>query len=108
MTLEDLLEVIVGEIQDEHVVREERIVRLPDGGMEIDGAVPVHELNADDELGLPESPEYVTLAGLLLQRLRALPMAGAALSLPPYTITVVRMERHRIARVRVDRDVKIH
>ena len=73
------------------MVREERIVRLPDAGMEIDAAVPVHELNADHELGLPESPEYVTLAGLLLQRLGALPKPGAALSLQPYTVTVIRM-----------------
>ena len=108
VTLEDLLEVIVGEIQDEHVVREERLVRLPDGGMEIDGAFPLHELNADHELGLPESPEYVTMAGLLLQRLGVLPKAGGALALPPYTITVVRMEGHRIARVRVDRDIQAH
>lgn len=104
VTLEDLLEVIVGEIQDEHKVREERMVLLPGGAMEMDGAFPVHELNTDHELGLPESPRYVTIAGLLLQRLGALPVTGDTLSLPPYTITVTRMHRRRIARVRVDRD----
>ncbi len=103
VTLEDLLEVIIGEIRDEHRIREERIVLLPGGRLEIDGAFPVHELNQDHELGLPESPRYVTIAGLLLQRLGSVPKVGEALSLPPYTITVIRMERQRIARVLVDR-----
>lgn len=107
VTLEDLLEVIVGEIQDEHRGREERLVRLPGGAMEIDGVFPVHELNTNHELGLPESPRYVTIAGLLLQRLGSLPKAGDTLSLPPYTITVIRMHGHRIARVRVDRDPRV-
>jgi putative hemolysin len=103
VTLEDLLEVIVGEIQDEHKVREERMVHLPGGAMEIDGAFPVHELNTDHELGLPESTRYVTIAGLVLQRLGTLPKTGDTLSVPPYTITVIRMQRQRIARVGVHR-----
>ncbi len=103
VTLEDLLEVIVGEIQDEHKVREERMVHLPGGAMEIDGAFPVHELNTDHDLGLPESTRYVTIAGLLLQRLGTLPKADDTLSLSPYTITVIRMQRQRIARVRIQR-----
>lgn len=103
VTLEDLLEVIVGEIPDEHKVREERLVHLAGGAMEVDGAFPVHELNTDHELGLPESTRYVTIAGLVLQRLGSLPETGDTLSLPPYTVTVTRMQRQRIARVRIQR-----
>jgi putative hemolysin len=102
VTIEDLVEVIVGEIPDEHAAP----MRLPatvgeDGVIEADGTMTIHELNEDLQLDLPESPHYVTLGGLLLTRLGELPVAGKSVEVPPYVLTASAMDGRRIARVRI-------
>jgi CBS domain containing-hemolysin-like protein len=103
LTIEDLVEVIVGEIQDEHGPTVDRITRLPDGVIEADGSIPLHELNEDYELALPESSDYVTLAGLVLSRLGSLPQPGEAVTVPPYVLTVLAIDERRVSRVRIAR-----
>jgi putative hemolysin len=101
VTIEDLVEVIVGEIQDEHAGAAEPLTRLPGGVIEAEGSMPLHTLNEEEELGLPESPSYVTLAGLILERLGAVPRAGDTLEVPPYVLTVLKMDDRRVSRVRI-------
>lgn len=100
VTMEDLLEVIVGEIDDE---RDEAVPRVErrDGMWEIDGAMPVHELRSEHGIALDESPEYVTLAGLVLARLGRLAAAGDRVEASGYELHVMSLDRHRISRVRV-------
>lgn len=100
VTIEDLVEVIVGEIRDEHDGAE-RVVTLPDGSVEADGSMPLHELNEDHELNLPESSTYVTLAGLILEKLGALPRPGDTVEVAPYVLTVLGMEGRRVSRARI-------
>ena len=102
VTLEDLVEVIVGEIEDEHGDLRPRILRLADGGLVVDGTVPVRDLNADEGLDLPESSDYVTVAGLVLDRLGAAPRGGEAVTAGPCSLKVLEVDGHRIARVRID------
>jgi putative hemolysin len=102
VTMEDLIEVIVGEIDDERGQPQPRVVRLPDGAIETEGSVPVFELNQEYGLRLPESSDYVTVAGLLLARLGLIPRGGESVDVPPHRLNVTRVEGNRIARVRVE------
>jgi putative hemolysin len=102
VTIEDLVEVIVGEIPDEHKPPEEPTKVLTEGVIEADGSLPIHALNEELELELPESSTYVTIAGLVLERLGSLPQGGETVVVPPYRITVAGMEGRRIARVRIE------
>jgi putative hemolysin len=103
VTIEDLVEVIVGEIRDEHGGAPDLVTRLPGGVIEADGSIALHELNEDHELKLPESSEYVTLAGLILERLGSLPQPGDTVEVPPYVLTVLGVDERRISRVRIAR-----
>jgi putative hemolysin len=102
VTLEDLVEVIVGEIHDEHRVPMPLVKKLGEGRLEVDGSVPIHELDTDHDLDLPESPSYVTLAGLVLERLGHIPQPGQSVLVPPYRLTVLALEGRRVARIRVE------
>jgi putative hemolysin len=101
VTIEDLVEVIVGEIPDEHRAAEPLVAAVSEGVVEADGSMPVHELNGDHGLRLPESDEYVSLAGLILHRLGTLPRPGQTLEVDGHALTVIRMHGPRVRRVRV-------
>ena len=103
VTLEDLVEVIVGEIRDEHAGARDLVEVLQAGTLEAEGTVPIHELRNDYGMDLPESPQYVSIAGLVLDRLGALPRAGDCVRVPPYRVTVLHMDGVRVARVRIER-----
>lgn len=101
VTIEDLVEVIVGEIPDEHKPPDEPTRVLNEGVIEADASLAIHELNEELDLQLPESPNYVTIAGLVLERLGTLPQGGETVDVPPYRVTVTGMDGKRIARVRI-------
>jgi CBS domain containing-hemolysin-like protein len=79
---------------------------LGSGRFEVDGSLPIHELDTDFGLELPESSSYVTLAGLVLERLGHIPAPGQSVDVRPYRLTVLTREGRRVARVRVDTGVE--
>jgi len=79
VTIEDLIEQIVGEIQDEHDVEVDFMVPHSDGSILIDSGISIRELNERLSLNVPESAHYVTLAGFLLTRTGRLPREGEEL-----------------------------
>lgn len=101
VTMEDLLEVIVGEIEDEHGEPIARVREEADGNLEVDGAVSVRELNAEWGMALPESADYVTVAGLILNCMGSVPRGGERLEVAGHAVTVKAMEGYRVARVSV-------
>lgn len=103
VTLEDLLELIVGDIRDERDISERQVRALPQGALDADGMVSVRSLNSEHALDLPESPAYVTLAGLILERLGRLPREGEVVELALARLTVTALEGRRVARVRIER-----
>ena len=104
LTLEDLLEEIVGEIQDEHDEDAPDGIRLEvDGTVLLDGSVSVRELNRRLALELPESDEYTTLAGFLMARAGRLLVQGDAVAFERMSFTVEVLDRRRISRVRMER-----
>jgi magnesium and cobalt exporter, CNNM family len=100
VTIEDLLEELVGEIADETDEEEIFIIELPDGGWDIDARVPVSELEDLAGLDLPDE-EWDTVGGLILGLAERVPDEGERFSFGPLNLTVTRMQGRRVAGVRV-------
>jgi putative hemolysin len=100
VTLEDVLEQMVGEIHDEFDVVE-RPHMLPEGELVFDGAIKVRELEAQYNIALPEDPAYETLGGFILNRLGVIPRGGESFEAEGYRFTVMEMDRRRVARVKI-------
>ncbi|HUH11616.1 MAG TPA: hemolysin family protein [Longimicrobiales bacterium] len=98
VTLEDLLEEIVGEIQDEHDVEPLPFEQLERGELRMAGGVPVWEVNERLGLQLPEE-EYTTLGGFILGRMGHIPEEGEEVAVGGGRLRVVRMDGRRISRV---------
>jgi len=99
VTLEDLVEELIGDIRDEY--DEEDIVRTLAGGqVEVDGLLNLDEFAEQTGVGLPEGP-YETVAGYVLAKLGQLPVVGDAVEVNGHRLTVTEMDARRIARVRV-------
>jgi putative hemolysin len=103
VTLEDLLEQIVGEIQDEYDWEERPVERLRDGSLVVEGTVAAAELRESFQVPLPESPEFETVAGFMLDRLGSVPKGGEVVTVGDYRLTVVDVERNRISKVKVEK-----
>lgn len=103
VTLEDLIEEIVGEIQDEYDTEEKPVERLKDGAFIVDAAMPVRDLIAEYGLQIPLSPEYETLGGFITYQLQGLPRGGEVFYHGDYKFTVVDLGDRRVAKVKVER-----
>jgi putative hemolysin len=99
VSLEDLLEELVGEIYDEFDPDSAAVQRQPDGSLVLPGSFPVHEL-PDLGISLPEGP-YATIAGLILDRLGHLPDKGEAVEVDGWRLEVLDVDRRAITRVRL-------
>jgi putative hemolysin len=103
-TIEDLLEEIVGEIRDEFDIDEELPVQhLPDGSLLVDGSVLLEDLKENYGLPLEETPDYRTLAGFVLARLRRIPKGGEAFKYEGLQMTIVTVDDRRLRKVRIER-----
>jgi putative hemolysin len=100
VTLEDILEQMVGEIHDEFDVVEKPHL-LPDGGMIFEGSMTVRDLEAQHHIVLPDDSSYETVGGFILNRLGFVPKGGESFEAEGYRFTVTEMDRRRVARVKV-------
>jgi CBS domain containing-hemolysin-like protein len=102
VTLEDVLEEIVGEIRDEYDAAEEEPLEIvsPNEAL-VDGGFSMDELNEKLDLGIAESDEYDSVGGYLNSMLGAIPKAGATLDQPPIHWRVEQMNGSRVVQVRV-------
>ncbi|HEY2382666.1 MAG TPA: hemolysin family protein [Terriglobia bacterium] len=107
VTLEDLIEQIVGEIQDEHDVEVDSVAPQADGSMRIDASISVRELNERLTLNIPENGQYVTLAGFLLARSGHIMKEGEEIVFEDCVFRVEQMIGRRIMRVRMTRVVPV-
>jgi putative hemolysin len=102
VTMEDLVEEIIGEIRDEHDV-ESPVIHLPDGTWLIDASISLRDLKEDYQIALPESTEYETLGGFLMATLQKIPKGGDVVTSEGKRITIVEMVGQRIARVKLEK-----
>jgi CBS domain containing-hemolysin-like protein len=100
VTLEDIVEEIVGEIQDEHDRTPATVERLPDGSYWVAARTRIDELNDALDWTLPPG-EFETVAGLVLTTLHRIPRTGEEFQIPGYTITVLQADARHIGAVKI-------
>jgi Mg2+/Co2+ transporter CorB len=102
ITLEDILEEIVGQIADEHDTHEMSIRPQADGTVNVDGTVAIRDLNRHMEWDLPEE-EATTLAGLVIHEAQTIPEPGQVFTFYGYRFEILRKTRNKIAALRIKR-----
>jgi Mg2+/Co2+ transporter CorB len=100
VTLEDILEEIVGEIEDEHDVAPSGVKPSPDGSVTVDGSVTIRDLNRALNWDLPDD-EAVTVAGLLIHEARRIPEAGQTFSFHRHRFGVLERKVNRITKLQI-------
>ena len=100
VTLEDILEEIVGDISDEHDVVVAGVRTQPDGSVVVDGSVPIRDLNRAMDWHLPDE-EATTVAGLVIHEARSIPERGQSFTFHGFRFRVLRRERNRITALRI-------
>lgn len=106
-TIEDLLEIIVGDIEDEYDTEPSPIRAEKPGVWRVEARTGVARVNAELDLGLPENDdEYETIAGLLIHHFRHIPDRGETLTLPAVVIEVIDATDRAVEAVRITRKKK--
>jgi len=100
ITLEDILEEIVGEIHDEHDRTPTTVERLPDGSYLVAARMKIDELNEALGWTLPKE-DFETVAGLVLATLHRIPRTGEEFQIPGYTITVLESDARHVVAVKI-------
>ena len=105
ITMEDLLESIVGNIQDEYDHEEEEIHQMSENTYKVDGSTPIDEIEDLTGVTLPDS-EYDTIAGLMMERLGRVPAIGEHpnVKIGRLNLTVLEVEDRRISRIMIERE----
>lgn len=100
VTLEDILEEIVGDIRDEHDIALPGLRPQADGSVIVDGGAPIRDLNRAMDWNLPDE-EATTVAGLVIHEARAIPEAGQAFTFHGFRFEVMRKSRNRVTALRI-------
>ena len=100
VTLEDIIEEIVGDISDEHDVVVTGVRPQADGAVNVDGSVPIRDLNRAMDWNLPDE-EATTIAGLVIHEARLIPEAGQTFTFHGFRFQVLRKQRNRITALRI-------
>ena len=100
VTLEDILEEIVGDIKDEHDVMVQGVRPQADGSVNVEGSVPIRDLNRAMDWDLPDE-EATTIAGLVIHEARAIPDAGQVFNFHGFRFQVLRKSRNRITALKI-------
>ena len=100
ITLEDILEEIVGQIADEHDAQDAAIRVQADGSVNVDGTVAVRDLNRQMDWDLPDE-EATTIAGLVIHEAQTIPEPGQAFTFYGYRFEILRKSRNKITAIRI-------
>jgi Mg2+/Co2+ transporter CorB len=100
VTMEDIIEEIVGEIADEHDIDMQGVKREADGSVVVDGTVPIRDLNRALDWNLPDD-EATTIAGLVIHEAQSIPLEKQAFTFHNKRFIVMKRDKNRIARVRI-------
>jgi Mg2+/Co2+ transporter CorB len=100
VTLEDILEEIVGEIADEHDIEMQGVKQEADGSVVVDGSVPIRDLNRALDWNLPDD-EATTIAGLVIHETQTIPEEKQAFTFHGKRFIVMKREKNRITRLRI-------
>lgn len=106
VTLEDILEEIVGEIVDEHDVEIPGVRIVSDGTYVVDGSVTLRDLNREFRWDLPDE-HAATMAGLVLYETREIPEVGQSFMIHGFRVDILRRHRHQITQVRLTPPISV-
>ncbi len=101
VTLEDIIEELLGEIQDEFDVEEQRLKKMPDGSYVADARVDIEELESTLDLKFPEEREYESLGGFLMEKAGDVPVAGWKHSFQKFDFSVTEADVNKVITVRI-------
>ena len=102
VTLEDLIEEIVGEIHDEHDVKNGEIVEMPDGYTLVDGRTEIEKIEDHFGVAFPEG-KFETLGGLILHEIRKIPVTGETIQIGNFEMIVEAADERSIKKVKMKR-----
>ena len=102
VTVEDVLEQVVGELEDEFDVDESPPLALAGGVLVLDGALNIRDLETNYDLKLPRDEGFETLGGFVVSRLQRLPKNGDTVEFDGRKFIVAKMEGHRVELVRIE------
>lgn len=105
VTLEDILEEIVGEIDDEHDVAVSGVRKQAGGGLLVDGTVTIRDLNREFDWNLPDE-DYATLAGLILYEAKTVPEAGQSFTFYDFRFDIMKRQRNQLTLIRMTPPMK--
>ena len=105
VTLEDVVEEVIGEIRDPYDNEEADVLRQPDGSFIIDGSITIYDLEEKTDIKFPEERDYDTLAGFILETLTEIPTAGECVEYEDMIITVQNVQNNRIGKVSIQKDL---
>ncbi|MGD9921815.1 MAG: HlyC/CorC family transporter [Pseudorhodoplanes sp.] len=100
VTLEDIIEEIVGDITDEHDVNLPGVWPQPDGSVHVEGSVPIRDLNRAMEWSLPDE-QATTIAGLVIHEARSIPDVGQTFTFYGFRFGVLLKDRNRLTSLRI-------
>lgn len=100
VTLEDIIEEIVGEISDEHDIDVQGVKQEADGSVVVDGAVPIRDLNRVLDWTLPDD-EATTIAGLVIHETQSIPEEKQAFTFHGKRFIVLKRDKNRLTRIRI-------
>ena len=100
ITLEDIIEEIVGDIKDEHDAVAVGVRQKPDGSFVVEGSVPVRDLNRAFDWQLPDA-EATTLAGLVIHEARMIPQIGQTFNFHQFQFEVMKKRKHQVTSIKV-------
>ncbi|HIE65637.1 MAG: hemolysin family protein [Nitrospira sp.] len=103
VTMEDIIEEIVGEIQDEFDTEDRPVERMKDGSWVVDASLNVRDLRGEYGFPVPESADYETLGGFVLSQLQGMPKGGENIRYGEYKFTVVDIDGRRISKLKVEK-----
>ncbi|MCK4564575.1 MAG: HlyC/CorC family transporter [Verrucomicrobia bacterium] len=96
VSMEDIIEELVGEIEDEYDLTERELHRRPDGSVMVQARMPINELNEELGTKLPESDEYDSLGGYIFSVLGRIPTPGEILEIPGYSLRIHSATQRKI------------
>jgi putative hemolysin len=88
VTMEDIIEELVGEIEDEYDLKEKELHRRPDGSVMVQARMPIYDLNEELHAKIPESDEYDSLGGYVFSEMGRIPSPGETLETQGYTLRI--------------------
>ena len=105
VTLEDVVEEVIGEIRDPYDNEEADVLKQPDGSFIVDGSITIYDLEEETDIQFPEERDYDTLAGFILETLTEIPTSGEHIEYDNMIFTVQTVHNNRIEKVRIQKDM---